>query len=101
MKEIAKELHAVIILYTPMLKADETGYAAKPSPGKWSKKEILGHLIDSAQNNIRRFVVSQYEEKPHIVYAQDEWVKAGGYQQYNTADLIELWQLLNKHLCMV
>ena len=24
----------------------------KPSPEKWSKKEILGHLIDSAINNL-------------------------------------------------
>jgi hypothetical protein len=30
----------------------------KPSENKWSKKEILGHLCDSAFNNIRRFVVT-------------------------------------------
>ncbi len=28
----------------------------RPAPGKWSKKEILGHLIDSAINNLKRFV---------------------------------------------
>ena len=44
----------------------EEDYAAKPAPNKWSKKEILGHLIDSAQSNIRRFVIAQYEENPFI-----------------------------------
>ena len=32
----------------------------KPAPGKWSKQEILGHLIDSAINNLKRFIDAQY-----------------------------------------
>jgi hypothetical protein len=73
----------------------------KPSPTKWSKREILGHLIDSAQNNIRRFVVSQYEQTPKIIYSQDTWVLIADYQHYPTGDLINLWILLNKHICVV
>ncbi|WRU96739.1 hypothetical protein RYX51_06580 [Priestia filamentosa] len=34
----------------------------RPSQNKWSKKEILGHLCDSAINNIERFIKIQYEE---------------------------------------
>jgi len=73
----------------------------KPAPGKWSKKEIIGHLIDSAQNNIQRFVRAQYLHQPHIVYHQDEWVSAQNYQQYNREDLVALWTLLNRHLCII
>ncbi len=73
----------------------------KSSPSKWSKKEILGHLIDSAQNNIRRFIVAQYEDKPKIVYNQDKWVAISDYQHYNLPDLIQLWWLVNKHICHI
>jgi DinB superfamily len=74
---------------------------AKSSPEKWSKKEVLGHLIDSAQSNIRRMVVGQYQNEAHIVYRQNEWVKAADYQHYDSEDLLQLWALLNKHFCQV
>jgi DinB superfamily len=102
MQSIAFELEAVIDQYLPALRAiTEDEMKHKPSPSKWSKKEILGHLIDSAQNNIRRFIVAQYEESPHIVYNQDKWVIASGYQDYKTSDLIHLWHLLNKHIAHI
>jgi hypothetical protein len=77
----------------------ENKFQYKPSPTKWSKKEILGHLVDSAQSNIRRFIVAQYEEQPKIVYNQDKWVAITNYQEYKLPDLISLWYLLNKHIC--
>ncbi len=67
----------------------------KSNPSKWSKKEILGHLIDSATTNLRRFVVTQYEQKQKIIYHQDEWVDLQLYQESNIQDNIELWKLLN------
>ncbi len=73
----------------------------KPSPGKWSKKEIIGHLIDSAQNNIRRFIVAQYEDIPHIIYNQDQWVALSDYQHRDDHELVELWYFLNKQLCAI
>ena len=79
----------------------EDVFSAKRIPGKWSPKEIIGHLIDSAQNNIQRFVRGQYEDTPNIVYSQDDWVSLQGYQHYNKADLIQLWVLLNRHLCKI
>ena len=101
-KNIASELNAIIAKHLPALKAiSEDKFQFKPSSGKWSKKEILGHLADSAQNNIRRFVVAQYEEYPKIVYNQDKWVAITNYQQYNLQDLIDLWYLLNKHICQL
>ncbi|MEZ4853370.1 DinB family protein [Flavobacterium sp.] len=67
---------------------------------KWSKKEILGHLVDSAINNIQRFTEIQYLEKPYIIrkYQQDELVQSNNYQNKNSDDLINLWLQLNSHI---
>lgn len=73
-------------------------WSYKTAPEKWSKKEILGHLIDSAMNNLRRFVVSQYEQNQNIVYQQNEWVAYQQYQQAPVDELIGLWQLLNTQI---
>ncbi|HEY1871961.1 MAG TPA: DinB family protein [Chitinophagaceae bacterium] len=100
MEAVAFELNTTIDKHLPALQfIKESEYSFKPSPIKWSKKEILGHLIDSAQNNIRRFIVAQYESRPKIVYTQDKWVSITNYQDYNLPDLISLWYLLNQHLC--
>lgn len=102
MDTIAVELETFIAQHLGSLQAvaeDEMIY--KPNPSKWSKKEIMGHLVDSAQNNIRRFVVAQYEQEPHIVYSQDQWVSLARYQQYELSDLVHLWWLLNKHLAFI
>ena len=102
MQTIIGLLEKIIEDYTPKLKQlSEADFSFKPLPTKWSGKEVLGHLIDSAQNNIRRFVVAQYEVKPYIVYAQDEWVSAAGYQNYPYKDLVDLWVLINKHLVII
>jgi hypothetical protein len=102
MDEIAKQLQAIIDSYYEKLKeVSEEKYSLKPEPQKWSKKQILGHLIDSAQNNIRRFVVAQYEDSPTIVYNQDDWVSMADYQNYPIKNLIELWRLLNNHAAII
>ncbi len=96
------ELEQIIVHYTPLLlQLSEDEFTLQPQPGKWSKKEVLGHLVDSAQNNIRRFVVAQYEDNPQIKYDQDFWVAAAAYQHYYTTDLVNLWSLLNKHACRI
>jgi hypothetical protein len=102
MKEIASKLNEIIDDHLSSLRSvGQEEFYFKPSPTKWSKKEILGHLVDSAQNNIRRFIVAQYDERPKIVYNQDKWVAVTNYQQYELTDLIDLWYRLNKHICHV
>ena len=97
-----EHLQKIIVNYAGRLSAlTEDSYSYRPGPGKWSKREILGHLVDSAQNNIRRFVVAQYEDTPRIGYDQDKWVAAADYQHYPTDDLITLWTLLNRHICVL
>ena len=94
MKPIADQLEQTINEYLPQLKSlDETTASVKPSPNKWSKKEILGHLVDSAQNNLRRFIVAQYDDNPKIIYRQDDWVRINNYQNARLEELIQLWYL--------
>jgi len=100
--KIAAELEKYIDLHLDALNAiPEKELVFKPSPSKWSKKEIIGHMIDSAMNNVRRFIVAQYENEPHVVYNQDKWVAISNYQNYKTKDLIRLWYLVNQHLCHI
>ena len=102
MNYILNQLESIIREYPPLLKQlSEDDWTFKPAPGKWSRKEVMGHLVDSAQNNIRRFIVAQYEEVPHIVYNQDKWVAIGNHQDSISSDLIDLWILLNKHMISI
>src|SRR4051812_28838658 len=102
MKELAIELGLIIQKYQEQLNAVSEQEFSKPlQPGKWTKKQELGHLIDSAHNNLRRFIVSQYENEPKITYNQEEWVMASNYQNSSSADLISLWALVNKQICEV
>ncbi|SFC75029.1 DinB superfamily protein [Parapedobacter composti] len=76
-------------------------YTAKPVPGKWSKKEILGHLIDSAANNHQRFVRVQFEEMPAIWYDQDQWVVYSAHQHTPVEQLIGFWESYNRYLAFL
>jgi hypothetical protein len=98
----ATELEQLLADYLPQLQnAREDKYVIKPAAGKWSKKEIIGHLVDSAQNNLRRFIVAQYEEKPLIVYKQDSWVAINNYQERPLNELVQTWYLINKQIVSV
>lgn len=102
MHSIAVQLEILINDYLPQLNAiEEDQFSQKPSPVKWSKKESIGHLVDSAQNNIRRFVIAQYEDHPSITYNQDKWVAICNYQQMDSSLIIQLWYLLNKQIISI
>jgi hypothetical protein len=85
------------------LKYPEGELKRKPAPVKWSKKEILGHLIDSAINNHLRFIKSQYSKPPVFVddYAQNDWVKIQKYNEIETDELVNLWKVYNVHILHV
>src|SRR6188768_2170400 len=98
MKEVVSELTQIVDDFVLKInKISDEEFSAKPLPNKWSKKEVLGHLIDSALNNHRRFVCGQYEPTPpKIRYDQDFWAKANDYQNSKKEDVILLWKLINK-----
>lgn len=102
MKTVIDDLHRVIKELEPRILAlDDDLFSAKPRPDKWSKKEVIGHLIDSAQNNLRRFIAARYEDRPTIVYEQDFWVNANAYQSASKEDVVMLWRLLNERICAI
>ena len=103
MKNITDELRSILVEYKGKFeRIAEADFKAKPLPHKWSKQEVVGHLIDSAQNNLRRFICGQYESKPPlIVYQQDFWVSANDYQNMPKDDIIQLWRLMNLRICSV
>ncbi|MNQ42587.1 hypothetical protein D3C85_562920 [compost metagenome] len=71
--------------------------------GKWSKKEILGHLIDSAIHNLVRFTEINYVEKPyrHRPYNQIDLVNLNQYQTKEINELTQLWLSLNRQIVRI
>ncbi len=73
-------------------------------PGKWTPREIIGHLIDSASNNHQRFVRAQIPAclKNGVLeidgYDQNDWVKVGHYNSRDMFTLVELWDTYNEQL---
>ncbi|HEY9167155.1 MAG TPA: DinB family protein [Candidatus Kryptonia bacterium] len=85
-----------------LLSFNESDVSKRPSPDKWSKKEILGHLIDSASNNHQRFVRALLTDKLEFpAYTQREWVKSQNYTDEGWNQLVELWSSYNQHLAHV
>ena len=72
-------------------------------PGKWSKKEVLGHLVDSAVHNLVRFTEINYLEKPyrHRPYNQIDLVNLNQYQTKEINELTQLWFSLNKQILRI
>ena len=75
----------------------------RPAADKWSKQEILGHLIDSAINNLKRFTEIQFLPQPYsvITYRQNELVTINDYQHLPLGHLLDLWQALNRQIVLV
>lgn len=89
LRRAAAELHRV----------SDADAALRPRPEAWSKKEIVGHLIDSASNNHQRFVRARFQtDLVFPGYDQDEWVRVEAWQAVPWPELVELWRLYNLQL---
>ncbi len=85
-----------------LLAISDEAAGQRSGPDKWSKKEILGHLIDSAANNHQRFVRLQHEDGLVLpAYRQSDWVRTQNYAGREWRDLVELWLAYNRHLAHV
>lgn len=80
--------------------SSELEMSLKSSVEKWSKKEILGHLVDSGINKLQRFTEIQFEDKPYIIrkYKQNELVKVNDYQNAKTNEIVQFWLSINKRI---
>lgn len=86
----------------PLLAFSEESAGRRAGPESWSKKEILGHLIDSASNNHQRFVRLQQDELLVMpAYQQNDWVRTQNYREREWRELVELWLAYNRHLVHV
>lgn len=103
MQDYASDLRNTIESATPRLLSISDADSAKPiEPGAWSPRQIIGHLIDSAANNHRRFVVGQFQDDLVFSgYEGDKWVDAQQYKYADWRQLVELWKVYNLHLSRV
>ena len=101
--QLAAELRAEIRDTGARLRGvTEHDAAAAREAGKWTRKETLGHLIDSAANNHQRFVRAQFEDPfAGPGYDQRAWVTANAYAQREWRELVDVWSVLNGHLACV
>jgi DinB superfamily len=105
MKQTAQTLRDTLNWLKPLLlKIKDKEASIKPAPKKWSKKEIIGHLIDSAANNQQKFVRLLTSDEPHIEfvgYAQDDWVAVQRYQKAKWKQLVRSWYEYNMHIAHI
>ncbi|HEY0319671.1 MAG TPA: DinB family protein [Pyrinomonadaceae bacterium] len=103
MQNYVTELREAVEKAVPRLLAlsDEASTRAR-APGKWSPREIVGHLIDSASNNHQRFVRAQFQDDLVFQgYEQEDWVRVQGYVDAPWKELVAFWQSYNLQLARV
>src|SRR5260221_6311194 len=103
MREIARELRLTVDDASQRLGTIPEEKASEPvTAGKWSPKEIIGHLVDSASNNHGRFVRAQLTDDLFFPgYDQEAWVRVQQYSRAKWTDLIALWRGFNHHIANV
>lgn len=99
----AKLLNLIEQISEYVFETSEDKISRKINPEKWSKKEILGHLIDSGINNLKLFTEIEFKKKPYQLrsYRQNELVQANNYQDSETKDILDLLIAINKRLIAV
>jgi hypothetical protein len=98
--ELSERLAAVLRDWMPWLVTLSEAEANVPErPGKWSAKQVIGHLVDSAVNNIGRVIRLQSEPgQSEPGYEQVEWVNLQHYAEREWAQVLALWFALNEHM---
>jgi hypothetical protein len=98
-ESVANDLLSAVAIADRLHGIDDAAASKRPAPGKWSGKEILGHLIDSAANNHQRFVRLQLSARIDLPgYDGDAWVSLQRYQDRPWGEIIDLWRLYNTQL---
>ena len=103
MRSLSHELNELVFSFKPMLEGlDSAVLNFKLEPDKWSKKEILGHLIDSANNNHQKFVRGLASKEVKITgYEQANWVKLQNYQTWDWTLMVNFWAQYNTFLAQL
>jgi len=103
MKELSDELVRVVKSSEASLLQVSEPESSKPVlSGGWSRKQVLGHLIDSASNNHQRFVRAPLQGSLDFPgYDQDGFVRVQAVQEANWTQLVSLWAEYNRYLAHV
>jgi len=103
MKELSEDLMRVVDEAEPRLRAFSELASAKPAiPGGWSRKELIGHLVDSASNNHQRFVRAVLQNSLDFPsYDQAGNVRVQAFQEADWFLLVSLWATYNRYLAHV
>lgn len=103
MQSVSEQLRHVIDQTWPQLSnLNEDKVRSPLTPGGWSKKQVLGHLIDSASNNHQRFVRALLQDElTWPGYDQPGCVRVQRYQDYRWPDLVQMWASYNRFLAHV
>jgi hypothetical protein len=97
-RRLVKEWESRLILMQP------AEIEAREAEGRWSVKEIIGHLVDSASNNHQRIVrleIAKDLSFPDYQSDNEKWVASQRYQEEDWNGLIWLWKYFNLHLAHV
>ncbi|HEY2379860.1 MAG TPA: DinB family protein [Terriglobia bacterium] len=102
MESVSQDLLSAVASGDKLGQIDDAVAAAPRAPGKWSKKQALGHLVDSAANNHQRFVRLQLAPRIDLPgYDGDAWVRVQRYQDRPWLEIVQLWQTYNTQLAAV
>jgi DinB family protein len=103
MNSLSSELSHVISSAESVLKQVSEEESSKPIlTGGWSRKQVLGHLIDSASNNHQRFVRAALQGSLDFPgYDQQDWVRVQAVEEAHWPTLVTLWASYNRHLAHI
>ena len=103
MKRLSEQLLCLIEAAEPKLRRITDPESTKPVlPGGWSRKQVLGHLIDSTSNNHQRFVRAALQPSLDFPrYDQDGNIRVQAPQEADWSLLISLWAAYNRYLAHI
>jgi len=103
MTEISEQLISAVDEAEPRLRRFNGSETSEPVlPGGWSRKQVLGHLIDSASNNHQRFVRAALQPSLDFPgYDQRGCVHLQAPEEADWSLLVSLWASYNRYLAHV
>jgi hypothetical protein len=100
MRELSDQLRCLVETAEPGLRQIPESESMRPAlPGGWSRKQVIGHLIDSASNNHQRFVRAMLQPSLDFPsYDQEGNIRVQAVQEADWVLLVSLWAAYNRFL---
>jgi hypothetical protein len=100
MRELSDQLRCLVETAEPGLRQIPESESMRPAlPGGWSRKQVIGHLIDSASNNHQRFVRAMLQPSLDFPsYDQEGNIRVQAVQEADWVLLVSLWAAYNRYL---